>query len=130
MTTDLLADVAETFERTSRVRIFDSAGPGEPHRKRRGRRSVLADQRDAEALTHLRTALALRPDTEVMDWMQWPDLWLELLGPDDGRLAVIGYLRPDWLRWKSDGDLELRDPTAFVQWLTRWAPAAATATAG
>ncbi|MFF0721817.1 hypothetical protein [Micromonospora sp. NPDC003816] len=130
MTTDLLADVAETFERTSRVRIFDSAGPGELHRKRRGRRSVLADQRDAEALAHLRTALALRPDTEVMDWMQWPDLWLELRGPDDGRLAVIGYLRPDWLRWESDGDLELRDPTAFVQWLNHWAPAAATAIAG
>ncbi|MFI7080010.1 hypothetical protein ACIBO1_22175 [Micromonospora sp. NPDC049903] len=130
MTTALLADVAETFERTSRVRIFDSTGPGEPHRKRRGRRPVLADQRDAEALTHLRTALALRPDTAVMDWMQWPDLWLELLGPDDGRLAVIGYLRPDWLRWESDGDLELRDPTAFMQWLTHWAPAAATTTAG
>ncbi|MEV1147291.1 hypothetical protein [Micromonospora sp. NPDC049799] len=125
MIRDLLDVVAATLDTATRVRVFDSTGPGQPARKRRDRRPVLADQRDPEALIQLRAALALRPDTKVMDWMQWPDLWLELLGPDDARLTAIGLLRQGWLRWESDGDLELQDPAAIVQWLTRWAPEAA-----
>ncbi|BCB76681.1 hypothetical protein GCM10022251_50490 [Phytohabitans flavus] len=93
--------------------------------KRRDRRPVLADQHDPEALIQLRAALAIRPETKVMDWMQWPDLWLELLGRDDSRLVTTGLLRPGWLRWESDGDLELQNPTAIPHWLTRWAPEAA-----
>lgn len=121
---NLLGVVAATLDRTTRVRVFDSTGPGQPSRKRRGRRPVLADQHDTEALVQLRAALALRPDTEAMAWMQWPDLWLELLGRDGARLTAIGLLHPGWLRWESDGDLELQNPTAIVQWLTRWAPEA------
>lgn len=122
---DLLGTVAETQDRTARVRVWDSAGPGQPARKRRNRRQALADLCGADALIELRTALTLRPDTQVMDWMCAPILCLELLGRDDGRLAVVGLLHPDWIRWEPDGDLELQDSTAIVQWLTRWAPEAA-----
>jgi hypothetical protein len=59
-----------------------------------------------------------------MDWMCWPDLWLELLDHDNARLITVGLLHPGWLRWEADGDLELQDQTAIVQWLTHWAPAA------
>jgi hypothetical protein len=125
---DLLAEVAETLDRATRVRVFDSTGRGEPPRKRRARRPVLADQHDPEALIQLRAALA-RSDTKVMDWMQWPDLWLELLGRDDAWLTTTGLLRPGWLRWGSAGDLELQNPTAILHWLSRWAPGAAAAIA-
>ncbi|BCJ67261.1 hypothetical protein [Polymorphospora rubra] len=125
MISDLLAEVAETVDKTTRVRVFDSTGPGEPTRKRRDRRPTLADQHAPEALEQLRAALTLRPDTKVMDWMQGTDLWLELLGRDDAPLTAIGLLHPGWIRWESHGDLELRYPTAILQWLTRWAPAAA-----
>ncbi|RFS43662.1 hypothetical protein D0Q02_26355 [Micromonospora craniellae] len=121
--------MADTLHRTTRVRVFDRAGPGTPTQKRRTRRPALADERAPEALIHLREALAPRPDTQVMDWMEWPVLWLELLGPDDARSTTPGLLHCGWLRWGSDGDLELRNPTAIVQWLTRWAPAATAAIA-
>ncbi|MCI4066121.1 hypothetical protein MRQ36_27665 [Micromonospora sp. R77] len=125
MISDLLTEVVETLSRTTRVRVFGSTGPGEPTRKRRHRPPVLADQHDPEALMQLRAALALRPDSEVMDWMQWPDLWLELLGHDQARLTTLGLLRPGWLRLQNDGDLELQNPAAIEQWLTLWAPTAA-----
>ncbi|MFB9239997.1 hypothetical protein ACFFWC_31480 [Plantactinospora siamensis] len=126
---DLLAELAETLDRTTRVRVFDSVGPGEPTRKRRNRPPALADQHDPEALMQLRAALAPRPDSKIMAWMQWPDLWLELLGHDHARLTTIGLLRPGWLRLEVNGDLELRNPKAIVQWLTRWAPTAAASIA-
>ncbi|MGW3606897.1 hypothetical protein [Micromonospora sp. NPDC005161] len=61
MISDLLAEVAETLDSTTRVQVIDSTGPGEPTRKRRNRRPVLADQHDPEALMQLRAALALSP---------------------------------------------------------------------
>ncbi|SCL31046.1 hypothetical protein GA0070624_4193 [Micromonospora rhizosphaerae] len=59
--------------------------------------------------------------------MRWPDLWLELLGADRTQLTTIGLIYPRWLRGETGSDLELQDPTAIVQWLTRWAPDAAAA---
>lgn len=130
MISDLLAEVATTLDRTARVRVWNSTGPVGPTRKRRDRRPVLADQQDTEALKQLRAALAPRPDTEVMDWMQWPNLWLDLHGRDDAPVVVVGLLHPGWIRWSSEGDLELQDPAVIVRWLTRWAPAAASTVAG
>jgi hypothetical protein len=129
---DLLRVVAETLERTARVRIFDSAGPAEQPRKRRDRRPemVFADEDGVDALTELRAALALRPDTQVMDWLCPPDLRFELLGHDDVRLTVLGVLYPDWIRWEDDGDLQLQDPRAIALWLARWAPDAVPTLAG
>ncbi|MEW2386307.1 hypothetical protein AB0873_30105 [Micromonospora sp. NPDC047707] len=122
---DLLGVVGATLAGATRVRVFDSIGPDQPGRMRRDCRPVLADQRDPEALIQLRAALAVRTDTDVMDWRQWPELWLELFGSDDARLTVVGLLLPGWLRWGEDGDLELQNPRAIMQWLTRWAPEAA-----
>lgn len=123
MLSDLLLTVADALDNSTRVRVYGSAPPQEPPRKRRDRPQAVADEGGADALAELRTALRVRPDTRVMDWMGQPDLWLRLVA-DDGTLTDVGLLHPGWLRFEPHGDLELLDQTAVRRWLRRWAPTA------
>ena len=68
----------------------------------------------------LATALRVRPDSEIMWWMGWPDRWFEFAGDQGSLLIAVGMLAPDWLRWEPHGDLHLADPEALAAWLTAW----------
>ncbi len=84
----------------------------------------LAEVRDDLAVRELHKALALRPDTPVMDWMCWADVTLELWNCDGAQHGTIGLLSPDYLR-HDEGDLQLLDPNETAKWLARWAPSTA-----
>ncbi|WP_097322215.1 hypothetical protein [Paractinoplanes atraurantiacus] len=77
-----------------RVRVYDRRGPIALARKRRDRvdSPLLVDVTDAASVA----ALGVRPDTEVMDWMEHPGLWFVFDGAD-GRLgarpAAVGSAR-------------------------------------
>lgn len=102
------------------MRLFDRRGRIEPARKRCDRTlsSLLADLIDHESLAALSIALRLRSDTEIVDWMSWPDLWLEFTDEQGLALVTLGVLRPDWLRWDPHGDLQLDRPDLLNSWLS------------
>jgi hypothetical protein len=75
------------------------------------------DITDLASVVGLARALRLRPNSQVMDWMQWPDLWLEFAGENGAPLVLLGLLRPGWLRWDRHGDLELAAPEALDEFL-------------
>jgi hypothetical protein len=119
----LAASLPGELHRARRVRVFDEQGPVEPARKRRGRApsALLADLTDTDALSTLATALQVRPDTDVMHWMSWPDLWLAFSDDQGDLLLILGLIRPDWVRWDPHGDLRLAAPESLGDWLTDWA---------
>ncbi|MDI6103640.1 hypothetical protein QLQ12_34010 [Actinoplanes sp. NEAU-A12] len=104
-----------------RVRVFDRRGRVEAARKRHENTppSLLADLTD-EALIALLAALRLCPDTEIMDWMSWPDLWFEFADGDGVQLVTLGLLGPGWVRWEPHGDLRLAAPESMTRWLSTW----------
>ncbi|BCJ75993.1 hypothetical protein CS0771_55370 [Catellatospora sp. IY07-71] len=114
----LVQEIAALIAGTCMVRVFDASGyrPPPPARKRRDRVTPLAEVRDALAVRELREALALRPDTPVMDWMSGTDVILELWNRDGAQHATIGLLSPDQLR-HDDGELRLLDPGKAARWL-------------
>lgn len=124
MLSDALVTVVDVLDSAARVRVSASALPSEPARKRRDRQPTLADEGGTDALAELRAALRVRPDTQIMQWMCWPDLWLQLVADDGSALANVGLIYPGWLRFEPHGDLELLDREAIRRWLKRWAPAA------
>ncbi|GGN35736.1 hypothetical protein FHR83_006227 [Actinoplanes campanulatus] len=102
------ADLAHLIRHTGRVRILTD--PSTP----------LADLTRYEAVTPLVEALRVDPRADVMAWMQWPDLWLELHDVDGRPLVTLGLLSPDWIRWNPHGDFHLSDPPALTTWLSTW----------
>jgi hypothetical protein len=120
---DLVGSLSQTLHRARRVRVFDRRGTIEPGRKRRTRTVLIAaDLISADTLTELVSTLRLRPDTEIMDWMSWPDLWFEFADDHGLRLVTLGLLSPDWLRWDPHGDMQLSAPESLTAWLTKHSP--------
>lgn len=71
---------------------------------------MLADVTVADTVTALTQALRLRPDSEIMAWMQWPYLWIEFIDAQGLPIAMVGLLRPDWVHWEHYGDIQLSEP--------------------
>lgn len=119
---ELAGALPELVHRALRARIYDRRGKSEPARKRRDRvaSSLLVDLTDVDSVAALARALRLRPDTEIMDWMQPPDLWIEFTDEHGMPLVVLGWLRPDWLRWEPHGDLQLAAPELVEGMVSSW----------
>jgi hypothetical protein len=121
LTTEQLAgSLSQTLRRARRVQVFDRRGRIEPARKRRDRvrSSLLVDLSDADPLAELVSALRVRSDTEIMDWLCSPDFWFEFADDHGLLVVVLGLLSPDWLRWDPHGDLHLSAPESLTVWLT------------
>ncbi|MEU8813758.1 hypothetical protein [Actinoplanes sp. NPDC048796] len=105
-----------------RVRIYDQRGPMAPPRKRRdwGESSLLADVTYVPAVAAFAEALRVRADTEFMDWMEHPGLWLVFDGADGRPLVRLGLLGTEWLRWGSRGDVQLASPDTLRSVLSAW----------
>jgi hypothetical protein len=101
----------ELLSSASRARIYDRRGKIESAKKRRDRvaSSLLADVTSVQSVIALAQALRLRPDTEVIDWMQPAGLWIKFTDASGMPIVTLGLLRPGWLRWDPCGDLELTD---------------------
>jgi hypothetical protein len=117
---ELTDALPELLSIASAARIYDRRGKIEPAGKRRSRvaSSLLADVTAVHSVTALAQALRLRPDTDIMDWMQPADLWIEFIGASGMPLVTLGLLRPDWLRWDPYGDLELADPALVEEMIS------------
>jgi len=73
--------------------------------KRRDRAAslLLLDLKGFDAVAPLTEALRPRPDTEVMSWMQWPELWIEFADEHgDLQLAVPGVAERLIASWGLD----------------------------
>ncbi|XVU23912.1 hypothetical protein ACQPZJ_42860 [Actinoplanes sp. CA-054009] len=105
-----------------RVRVYDRRGPVEPARKRRDRvnSSLLADVTDAASVAVFARTLGVRPDSELMDWMEHPGLWFVFDGEDGRPIVRLGLLAPGWLRWDPHGDVRLAAPGAVRDGLCAW----------
>jgi hypothetical protein len=119
----LVGSLSQTLRLARRVRVFDRRGKIEPGQRRdRERSSVLVDLNGADTLADLVSALCPRPDTEIMYWMSWPDLWFEFADDDGLPVVLLGLLSPDWLRWDPHGDMRLSAPESLAVWLTKHLP--------
>jgi hypothetical protein len=115
----LTRDLPLLLKKAMRARIYDRRGKLRPVKKRGHQEasSVLLEITDLASVAGLGRALQLRPDSQVMDWMQSPDLWLEFAGENGAPLVTLGLLRPDWLRWDPHGDLQLAAPESLTELL-------------
>ena len=118
----MAAALPELLRRALRARVYDRRGRVEPGTKRRDRvaSSLLLDLNGFDAVASLTEALRLRPGTEIMFWMQWPDLWIEFVDDRGIPLVCLGLLRPDWVRWEPHGDLQLAVPEAAEGLIASW----------
>jgi hypothetical protein len=109
---ELIDTLSELLGIASWARIYDHRGKTAPVNKRRDRvvDSLLATVTAAHCMTRLVQALRLRPDTQIMYWMQPADLWIEFTDASGTTIVTLGLLRPGWVRWDPYGDLELADP--------------------
>jgi hypothetical protein len=119
---ELVAALPEVLRRAFRVRVYDQRGKVEPARKRRLRvaSSLLLDLNGSDSLSPWTEALRIRPGTEIMSWMEQPELWIEFADDQGLQLVSLGLLRPDWLRWEPHGDLRLAVPEAVEDLIGSW----------
>ena len=121
---ELINALSELLGIASSARIYDHRGKIKPVKKRRDRVvvSLLVTMTAAHCVTRLVHALRLRPDTQIMDWMQPADLWIEFTDASGTPIVTLGLLRPGWVRWDPYGDLELADPALAEEMISALVP--------